>query len=432
MARTRRIGGPPGRPSDQATDHLVDSATDPATDPAADFMIGEAPGDPSPRDLGRQLRELRRSQGMSRYHAARSAGLTRRELAAYERGRDPVPLGDLASMAGAFGVDVATLLGERDALHVSTDGTSLRMGEHHRELDAPVAPEALLSEYLSMVEEARAPSPSDPPPGSPPALRSADLSTLAAVLGGRPEAVERRIAALARQLATASEPYLPIDEPVAAGDELTVMALDDQVVSWSAEPDEDGWRQVREWDFAAVAGVEPVPNRPGREPGLCLPRADARSLLAPTRFTSHLVADPSAGVAIETTLDFVAGAGFGIVFRAQRDRDGRLDGYSFEVDPVAGDAYLLRRWDRGRQHWRPLASAPASSLESLFGEHHFRVAVLGPQFEIAIDEVTVLALDDVDRADPTDGSLPRGHRVGIHAWTTTELRVVDFRVQALT
>jgi transcriptional regulator with XRE-family HTH domain len=45
----------------------------------------------SPRQLGRHLKHVRRKQGLSRAEVARSAGLTRRELAAYERGRVNVP-----------------------------------------------------------------------------------------------------------------------------------------------------------------------------------------------------------------------------------------------------------------------------------------------------------------------------------------------------
>jgi transcriptional regulator with XRE-family HTH domain len=60
-------------------------------------------------DLGRRLREVRRAQGLTRSEVARSAGLTWRELAAYERGRVAVPDSDLWCLAGSCGVDVSAL-----------------------------------------------------------------------------------------------------------------------------------------------------------------------------------------------------------------------------------------------------------------------------------------------------------------------------------
>ncbi len=65
---------------------------------------------PSPKDVGRHLRQVRKQQGLSRTVVARSAGLTRRELAAYERGRAEVPESDLWCLAGSCGVDVSDLL----------------------------------------------------------------------------------------------------------------------------------------------------------------------------------------------------------------------------------------------------------------------------------------------------------------------------------
>lgn len=74
--------------------------------------------DPSAKDLGRQLRQIRRTQGLSRGDVARSAGLTRRELAAYERGTVHIPESDLWCVAGSCGVDVSDLLPHEEAARV--------------------------------------------------------------------------------------------------------------------------------------------------------------------------------------------------------------------------------------------------------------------------------------------------------------------------
>jgi transcriptional regulator with XRE-family HTH domain len=63
------------------------------------------------------LKALRRAHGLSRAQVARSAGLTRRELRRYERGRK-VAEAELRSIAGSCGVDVADLVAgpDEDAL----------------------------------------------------------------------------------------------------------------------------------------------------------------------------------------------------------------------------------------------------------------------------------------------------------------------------
>jgi transcriptional regulator with XRE-family HTH domain len=152
---------------------------------------GAGPGIRSPKRVGRQLRHVRRKQGLSRAEVARSAGLTRRELAAYERGRVEIPDSDLWCLAGSCGVDVGELLPQRDELRIDSDLSSLAIGDSIRHLREPAEPDALLREYLAMIYELR-----NLPPGSAIPLRESDLSTLADALGGSPEAIESRLVEL--------------------------------------------------------------------------------------------------------------------------------------------------------------------------------------------------------------------------------------------
>jgi transcriptional regulator with XRE-family HTH domain len=143
----------------------------------------------SPRQLGRHLKHVRRKQGLSRAEVARSAGLTRRELAAYERGRVNVPESDLWCLAGSCGVDVGELLPARDPLVLSSDLSSLAVGDSIRHLrNGKDEPDGLLREYLSMISELR-----NLPPGSRVPLREPDLAALADALGGSPDAIEHRL-----------------------------------------------------------------------------------------------------------------------------------------------------------------------------------------------------------------------------------------------
>jgi transcriptional regulator with XRE-family HTH domain len=143
----------------------------------------------SSSDVGRQLRAVRKAKGLSRAEVARSAGLTRRELAAYERGRTPVPESDLWCLAGSCGVDVRELLPSLDRLTVGSDLGALTVGESVARLRQGAGDDGVvLREYLAMVYELR-----NLPPGAKPPMREEDLATLAEALGGSPEAIEARL-----------------------------------------------------------------------------------------------------------------------------------------------------------------------------------------------------------------------------------------------
>jgi len=146
---------------------------------------------PSPKDVGRHLRQVRKQQGLSRGVVARSAGLTRRELAAYERGRAEVPESDLWCLAGSCGVEVSQLLPQRDQLQISPDLSTIGVGDTIRRLRGPAEPDGLLREYLGMITELR-----NLPPGSQVPLRGADLAALADALGGAPDAIEGKLTEL--------------------------------------------------------------------------------------------------------------------------------------------------------------------------------------------------------------------------------------------
>src|SRR5437773_1223611 len=64
----------------------------------------------TPKQLGKHLRSVRRKKGLSLSEVARGAGLSRRELVNYERGKAPIRENDLWVLAGSCGVDVAELM----------------------------------------------------------------------------------------------------------------------------------------------------------------------------------------------------------------------------------------------------------------------------------------------------------------------------------
>jgi transcriptional regulator with XRE-family HTH domain len=214
----------------------------------------------SPKHVGRQLRHVRRKQGLSRAEVARSAGLTRRELAAYERGRVEIPDSDLWCLAGSCGVDVGELLPQRDPLRIDSSLSSLAIGDTIRQLRAPAEPDGVLREYLAMIYELR-----NLPPGTRVPLREADLSTLADALGGTPEVIEARLVELvgtnreeAARLRAMILPPLSID----AGEVSTLAPPDGgSTDSLAAAIHTDPAPQVDDF-FAAPRADDPFSNPP--------------------------------------------------------------------------------------------------------------------------------------------------------------------------
>src|SRR3954469_13761193 len=64
----------------------------------------------TPKQLGKHLRSIRRKKGLSLSEVARGAGLNRRELVNYERGKATIPESDLWVLAGSIGVDITELV----------------------------------------------------------------------------------------------------------------------------------------------------------------------------------------------------------------------------------------------------------------------------------------------------------------------------------
>jgi hypothetical protein len=158
---------------------------------------------------------------------------------------------------------------------------------------------------------------------------------------------------------------------------------------------------------------------------LALRRADARWALTDLSAPGDCV--------IEAAFDFRAGSGFGVVFRGSVADGERITGYSFDVDPIAGGGgYIVRLWEGSRQHWRPLAQAPVTDPAHLYGRHVVGITLRADQLTVVVDDDPVLELPALSRCTLELGREPcRGDRVGVQAWSTTEVTVESFRVANL-
>ena len=99
----------------------------------------------TPKQLGKHLRTVRRKKGLSLSEVARGAGLSRRELVSYERGKLPIPESDLWVLAGSCGVDVGELVPSTSSMELvlaadtTTVGDTVTQLRRHQE-DKGLAP----------------------------------------------------------------------------------------------------------------------------------------------------------------------------------------------------------------------------------------------------------------------------------------------------
>jgi len=150
---------------------------------------------------------------------------------------------------------------------------------------------------------------------------------------------------------------------------------------------------------------------------LALRRADVRWALADVTAEGDFT--------VRAVVNFTSGAGFGILFRVSTDGSERITGYSFDVDPIySGGGFLVRQWNDSRQHWKPLAHAPVADTARLYGAHVIEVSLRNDALVATIDGDTVLTVDQLSRRSIDAGHEPcRGGRVGVQAWSTTEVTV---------
>jgi len=169
-----------------------------------------------------------------------------------------------------------------------------------------------------------------------------------------------------------------------------------------------------------VGGI--FPATAGADGTLSLRRADVRWALA------DIIADGDC--TIEAVVDFTTGAGFGVLFRASVDGAERLTAYSFDVEPAySGGSYLVRQWIESKQHWKPLAQAPVVDPSILYGHRTLRLTVTADELVVTVDDETVLTVADLSQCSTDLGREPcRGDRLGVQAWSTTEVTVDTFRV----
>jgi transcriptional regulator with XRE-family HTH domain len=158
---------------------------------------------------------------------------------------------------------------------------------------------------------------------------------------------------------------------------------------------------------------------------LVMRRADERWALAD-------VTTPQHGV-VEVDMDFRSGPGLGVLFRASVDDDGRMSGYSFDIDPIYdGGGYLVRQWQSDRELWNPIARVSGGDATSMYGALTVRLVLDGDHLVALVNGVEVLQVESLKQASADRGrEAADGSRVGVQAWSSSDLVLETLRVAEL-
>src|SRR5262245_60713655 len=141
----------------------------------------------TPKQMGKHLRSIRRKKGLSLAEVARGAGLSRRELVAYERGKAPIPESDLWVLAGSCGVDVAELVPSTSSNELVVAASTTTIGDTVNQLrraqeDLGIAP------YLHTLQKLQALAPGKRIP-----VKERELEAIATALGSTPRSIEEKL-----------------------------------------------------------------------------------------------------------------------------------------------------------------------------------------------------------------------------------------------
>jgi hypothetical protein len=220
------------------------------------------------------------------------------------------------------------------------------------------------------------------------------------------------------------------DEPAAevASDDAAVAESEEPVAADPEEPVEPEPEPAPAAGQFVVAGPDwqlgnALPLVEVRSQGaLVMRRADERWALADVTAVGDFV--------VEVEVDFRSGPGLGVLFRASTDADGRMSGYSFDIDPIYdGGGYLVRQWQSDRELWNPIARVDGTDPNSMYGKLLVRLEVAGDALVARVNDAEVLTVDDLELRSVERGREgAHGDRVGVQAWSSSDLVIDTLRV----
>ena len=115
----------------------------------------------------------------------------------------------------------------------------------------------------------------------------------------------------------------------------------------------------------------------------------------------------------------VSGNGYGLMFRMNQS-GYNYSGYSFQIDPGYGNAFVFRRYDQnGAELSTPLSTSHMPANFNLNAPHKVEVVVVGSTFQAYVDGSLVLTAND---STYTSG------QVGLRTWDTSVARYDNLTV----
>src|SRR5438067_2456195 len=97
--------------------------------------------------------------------------------------------------------------------------------------------------------------------------------------------------------------------------------------------------------------------------------------------------------------------------------------------PTSRDSTSKPRLRPRRQRWKPLAQVAVDEPTRLYGPHVLLVVLRDDQLDAFVDGEIVLTVGALSRESINVGRSPcSGDRVGVQAWSTTDVTVSKLRV----
>ena len=117
-----------------------------------------------------------------------------------------------------------------------------------------------------------------------------------------------------------------------------------------------------------------------------------------------------------------SGAGYGVWFRASLDSSNRINGYTFQYDPLYGNAFIIRHWYQGTECATPIAKTAFPAGFAINAKHRLIVVVQGDTIWASVDGVEMFRVASLKTAaanSPCKYPLPTGTRIGFRTWNTS-------------
>ena len=131
----------------------------------------------------------------------------------------------------------------------------------------------------------------------------------------------------------------------------------------------------------------------------------------------------SQDMVLTTTATLRYGWGYGIWFRAGLNANNKIDGYTFQYDPMFGNKFIIRIWNDGRECSVPLATSPFPRGFQENVAHLLTVVVQGDAVWATVDGAEMFRIDSLTRAlssvNCAGFKAPTGTGVGFRTWSTS-------------